>query len=70
VGQNANRALPVKILMPHHNFLMELSELQNSVTPLKLSINQVVRAAPPANSGLLPSTGILTRTTGFLHLKT
>ena len=49
---------------------MELSELQNSVTLLKLIINQVLRAAPPASSGLQPGNGRLTRTIGFFHLKT
>lgn len=69
-GTNANRALPIKILMPHHNFLIEQSELQNSESLLKPIINQVLRAAPPASSGLQPNIARFTRTTGFFNLKT
>lgn len=70
MGQNANRALPLKILIPHHNFLMEQSELQNNVSLLKPKINQVLGAAPPASSGLQPNIARFTRTSFFFHLRT
>lgn len=70
MGQNANRGIPIKILMPHHNLLMEQSELQNRVSLPKPIINQVLRAAPHASSGLQPNIARFTRTIAFFHLKT